>query len=152
MEGLTHPLYAKFPPSPHCSCSICLSYCARPGWPLVEEARSAVEAGMAGRLMLEFSPDFSYGILAPAFRGNEGYFALSLYARQGCTFLQDGKCTICCEPFRPLECRFCHHARTGQGLACHQAIARQWNTSKGKRVVHRWLVEQGLEYPKICQP
>ncbi|MDD3998091.1 MAG: hypothetical protein PHH86_10325, partial [Sphaerochaetaceae bacterium] len=65
-----HHLYKRFPPSPSCSCSICAYYCQRPGWPLVEEARLAIELGMAGRLMLEFAPDFSFGILAPAFKGN----------------------------------------------------------------------------------
>lgn len=149
MEGLHHPLYAKYPPSQSCCCPVCLSYCKRPGWPLVEEARLAVEAGLANRLMLEFSPDLSYGILEPAFKGNEGYFALALYASQGCTFLEDmGQCSIFSQPYRPLECRFCHHERIGRGIHCHQAIAHEWNSSKGKRLVHYWLQEQGLQYPK----
>ncbi|MGE4584896.1 MAG: hypothetical protein AB7C91_09610 [Sphaerochaeta sp.] len=147
MEVLKHPLYHRFPPSESCSCRICRSFCQRPGWPLVEEARLAMQEGLADRMMLEFSPDFSFGILAPAFKGNEGSFALQILAAHSCTFLGESGCTIFNFPYRPLECRFCHHSRMGEGLVCHLSIAKDWNTSKGKRLVKRWLQVMGLEYP-----
>ena len=144
MEGRQHPLYKKFPPSEECSCSICRSYCQRPGWPLVEEVRLAIEAGLSHRLMLEFSPDHTFGILVPAFKGNEGYFALAVHKNNGCTFLQSGSCSIYDKLYRPLECRFCHHERKGEGLRCHLEIASLWNCSKGKRLVRNWMYQEGL--------
>jgi len=147
MPMKAHPLYDTFPPSEGCGCPTCRSYCNRPGWPLVEEARLAIEGGYGSRLMLEFAPGFAYGILAPAFKGNEGTFALQACSTNGCTFLVDGQCTVFQQPFRPIECRFCHHGRPGQGLKCHLEVARDWNTSKGKRLVKRWLALQGLQLP-----
>ncbi len=148
MEGVKHHLYHRFPPSESCSCAICMAYCERPGWPLVEEARLAMQAGLFRRYMLEFAPDLSFAILAPAFRGNEAQFALQRFAHAGCTFLTEKGCAIFDTPYRPLECRFCHHDRIGKGLACHLAIAKDWNTSKGKRTVNRWLEMVGLHYPE----
>lgn len=134
-----HPLYVRFPPSDPCSCDICTYFCHRPGWPLVEQARLAIEAGYGASLMLELSSDRLFGVLAPAFTGNEGYFALQRYASKGCTFLDQGLCTIHAEAFLPLECRYCHHDRLGSGMQCHQEIARDWHTSKGIRLIRRWL-------------
>ena len=142
-----HPLYKRFPPSPSCSCAIYTQYCRRPGWPLVEEVRLAIQCDQGDRFMLEFSQDASFGILVPAFKGNEGMFALSAYEHNGCTFLSSSGCVIFDTPYRPIECRFCHHARVGRGLACHLAVAHDWNTSKGKRLVTRWLAMRHLEYP-----
>jgi hypothetical protein len=48
-------LHEKYPPSEPCTCEICLSYCARPGWWTVEEAASALEAGYGNRMMLEIA-------------------------------------------------------------------------------------------------
>lgn len=148
MKQPVHPLYKRFPPSESCSCDICTSYCLRPGWPLVQEARMAIENGQANRLMIEFSTDYAFGILVPAFRGNEGLYALDIYSHNGCTFLTSSGCLIFETRYRPLECCFCHHARNGLGLSCHLQIARDWNTSKGKRLVQRWLAMQHLKYPR----
>jgi hypothetical protein len=48
-------LVQKYPPSPTCSCPVCQSYCARPGWWTVEEAIQAIESDYASRMMLEMS-------------------------------------------------------------------------------------------------
>jgi hypothetical protein len=147
MSERLNPLYAKYPPSNACSCAVCRNYCLRPGWWLVAEARSAMDAGYAGRMMLEFSPDFSVAILSPAFRGNEGFFALGEYAFAGCTFLETGRCALFGKAFRPIECGFCHHERVGLGLRCHRDIGRDWDTAKGRRLVARWLADRNLELP-----
>jgi hypothetical protein len=81
-------LYEKFPPSEPCSCASCVSFCKRPGWWTVDEAEKAIEAGLAGRMMLEISPEHNFGVLSPAFKGNEANYAMQLYAEQGCTFLE----------------------------------------------------------------
>jgi hypothetical protein len=131
-------LTKRYPPSKPCACHICLSYCSRPGWWTVEEAASAIGAGYAGRMMLELSPEFTFGVLAPAFKGNEGGVALQIFARQGCTFLQGKHCELFETSFRPLECRFCHHTRQGRGKKCHLAIEKDWCSQAGQRLIMRW--------------
>lgn len=142
-------LRLRFPPSEPCSCSVCRGFCARPGWWTVSEARAALEAGLARRMMLELSPDRSFGVLSPAFRGNEGFFALEEFAGRGCTFLGHGGCGLFGADFRPLECRFCRHDREGGGRLCHAAIERDWFSGKGRRLVRRWAGLVGIELPDL---
>jgi len=140
-----------FPPSEPCSCQVCVNYCRRPGWWSVDEAANAIEAGYAKRMMLEISPGMNFGVLAPAFRGNEVNYAMQLYADQDCTFLAVGRCELFGKGLQPLECRFCHHDRTSLGEKCHHAIELEWNTEKAKRLIVRWGIltgfwlKQGLE-------
>lgn len=131
-------LYENFPPSEPCQCDICVAYCSRPGWWTVKEAEKAMEAGYGNRMMLEISPDFTFGVLSPAFAGCEGYFALREFARNGCNFLKNGLCELYGTSFEPLECRFCHHSRKGQGLLCHAAIEKDWHTPAGSVLVRKW--------------
>jgi hypothetical protein len=131
-------LQKKYPPSEPCSCDVCKSYCRRPGWWTVKEAEKAIKAGLAGRMMLEISPEKNFGVLSPAFRGNEGNYALNTFADNGCTFFKDGLCELFGTDFQPLECRFCHHDRTGLGKKCHNEIEKEWNTNFAKRVIVRW--------------
>ena len=145
MKDGERSFYARFPASSACSCDICVNFCGRPGWWLVSEARDAIERGHGRRMMLEFSPDGSFGVLSPAFKGNEGFFALREYSGNSCTFLTGNCCAIFGETFRPLECRFCHHDRIGSGDQCHLAIEKDWNTSKGRRLVKEWLILCNLD-------
>ena len=131
-------LSEKYPPSEPCSCKVCVSYCRRPGWWTVEEADRALQAGYANRMMLEMSPDRSFGVLSPAFRGCEVQFASNLYADRGCTFLVNNLCELHATGLMPLECRFCHHDRVGLGPRCHADIERDWNTAAGRALVVRW--------------
>ncbi len=131
-------LIEKYPPSKPCTCAVCVSYCARPGWWTVAEALRAIEAGYAGRMMLEMAPDNSFGVLSPAFKGSEVNFALERFKANGCTFLKEQRCELFGSGRTPLECRFCHHDRPGQGLQCHTDIEKDWNTPEGKALVVRW--------------
>ncbi len=131
-------LQEKYPPSEPCDCDVCLSYCQRPGWWVVAEAVQAIVAGYAGRMMLEMSPDRSFGVLAPAFKGCKIAFADQAHASGGCTFLKDGRCELHGTGHQPLECRFCHHDRVGLGPRCHADIERDWNTARGRALVVRW--------------
>ena len=131
-------LAEKYPPSEPCSCSICVSYCRRPGWWTVAEAARAIAAGYADRMMLEMSPDRSFGVLSPAFRGCEVQFATNVYASRGCTFLKEERCELYGSGLTPLECRFCHHDRLGLGPRCHADIEKDWNTAAGRALVVRW--------------
>ena len=137
-----------FPPSPPCSCEVCVGYCIRPGWWTVSEAKRAIEAGLGPRMMLELSPDRRSGVLSPAFKGNEGLYALDDHARKGCGFLTpDRRCELFGTGLQPLECRFCHHERRGDGPKCHRALEKDWNSHAGRALVERWAAERGLPWP-----
>ncbi len=138
-------LARRFPPSEPCSCAVCLGYCLRPGWWTVEEASRAASTGLAGRMMLEVAPERTFGVLSPAFRGCEGSFALQEFAERGCTFLKDGLCELHGTGMMPLECRFCHHSRVGQGPVCHAAIEQVWKHEPGRLLVLRWARKAGLD-------
>jgi hypothetical protein len=131
-------LHRRYPPSPPCACDVCLKYCMRPGWWTPDEAAAAIDAGHAGRMMLEMSPDRSYGVLSPAFKGNEVAFALNVFADQGCNFLSGNRCELFGTGLQPLECRYCHHDRPGMGPKCHEEIGEEWNTAAGRALVVRW--------------
>ena len=142
----------RYPPSEPCACEVCLGYCTRPGWWTVDEAGRALEAGFGSRMMLEMAPDRSFGVLSPAFKGNELGFAKQLYAEQGCTFLKDNLCELHTTGLEPLECRFCHHDRPGQGPLCHADIEKDWNTPAGVALVVKWSKLTGFWNQNIVHP
>ncbi|MBR7101931.1 MAG: hypothetical protein IKC74_06570 [Clostridia bacterium] len=131
-------LKAMFPPSNGCTCSICQSYCKRPGWWTVDQAELAITLGYADRMMMEISPDFRYAVLSPAFYGCEGYIATNEASKNYCNFLKNGLCELHNTKILPLECAFCHHERTGQGKICHDAISMEWKTLRGQGLVAKW--------------
>lgn len=131
-------LPAKYPPSEPCSCLTCKGYCTRPGWWTVSEAEKAVASGLSWRMMLEISPDRSFSVLSPAFKGNECNYAFGIFSGEGCTFLSNGLCELYGTGLQPLECRYCHHDRTGEGQKCHDDIGNEWNTPRGKKLVVKW--------------
>ena len=94
-----------------------------------KKPRGRSQAGYASRMMLEMSPDRSFGVLSPAFRGCEMAFAANEYAARGCTFFKDERCELYGTGVEPLECRFCHHDRPGLGPRCHADIEKDWNTA-----------------------
>jgi hypothetical protein len=104
----------------------------------VAEAARAIEKGYAQRMMLELAPDRNFGVLSPAFKGCEGTFASNLYAGRDCTFLVKRRCELYGTGVQPLECRFCHHDRPGQGSRCHAALEQDWDTPAGIALVRRW--------------
>ena len=143
---MTHRINLEkmYPPSEPCACEVCLSYCQRPGWWTVEEAARALKMGYARRMMLEIAPERTFGVLAPAFNGCQGTFALQECAGRGCNFLKDNRCELHGTGVQPLECRFCHHSRPGQGPVCHAAIEREWKTPAGRKLVAEWCQLTGI--------
>jgi hypothetical protein len=117
---------------------VCKGYCKRPGWWTVQEANDAIEAGYAGRMMLEMSPELTFGVLSPAFKGCEKMFAYNEYASRGCTFLVDDGCELHGTGHQPLECRYCHHERAGLGTRCHADIEKDWNSPAGRALIVKW--------------
>jgi len=134
----------RYPASDPCSCDICRRYCQRPGWWTVEEAENAISKGKANRMMLEISPEKTFGVLSPAFMGNEANIALQFFAKNGCTFYKNGLCELFGTDLQPLECRFCHHDRKGLGKKCHSDIEKDWKSKKAKRLIVEWGMITGL--------
>lgn len=134
-------LYKKYPPSESCSCSECQSYCTRPGWWLPKEAEKAIAHGYAKRMMLEVSPVYNYAVLAPAFKGNEGRYALRIFSSNGCTFFNNQRCDLYSQNLQPLECRFCHHSRKGKGIQCHISIGNEWKKEYARKLIAHWMNE-----------
>jgi hypothetical protein len=110
----------------------------------VRQAAAALDAGYDKRMMLEISPERSFGVVSPAFRGCEGTFALNRFATRSCTFLREELCELHGTAYQPLECRFCHHDRTGLGPQCHADLEMAWNTSAGRALVARWCRLMGV--------
>ena len=88
--------------------------------------------------MLEISPEKDFGVLSPAFRGNEGNFAFQIFSGNGCTFFRNNLCELHGTDFQPLECRYCHHNRVGKGKECHHAIENDWKIN-GMQLVKLWI-------------
>jgi hypothetical protein len=103
----------------------------------VVEAAEAFHAGYAGRMM-------TFGVLAPAFRGAEGQFGLQQFAASGCNFLVEDRCQLHGTGFMPLECRFCHHDRRGQGEQCHRELEEDWASAPGMALIERWMELTGF--------
>ena len=137
-------LAEKYPASEPCACAVCLSYCARPGWWTVEQAAQALDAGYGHRMMLEIAPELTFGVLSPAFKGCEKYFATNEHAINGCTFLMEDRCELFGTGHQPLECRFCYHERRGLGTQCHADLEKDWKTPAGQALVRKWMQEAGL--------
>jgi hypothetical protein len=137
-------LAEKYPPSAPCSCEACRSYCRRPGWWTVDEAARALEAGYGTRMMLEMAPGLNFGVLSPAFKGCEKQFACKEYVSNGCTFLADDTCELHGTGHQPLECRFCHHERSGMGPRCHADIEKEWNSPAGRALIVKWSRQVGF--------
>jgi hypothetical protein len=103
-----------------------------------------MDAGHGGRMMLEVAPERTFAVLSPAFRGCEGGFAWNEFANRGCCFLQNSRCELHGTGLQPLECRFCHHDRPGQGPLCHADLEADWHSPEGRALVDRWVRKLGL--------
>ena len=111
-----------------------------------------MKAGYEDRMMLEISPEQTFGVMAPAFKGCEGFFAIDEYSHRGCVFLDHNRCELHGTNLLPLECAFCHHTRIGLGQECHADIEREWNTPNGQELVVRWMKSTGLWWKRhLCQ-
>jgi len=125
---------------PACSCKACVSSCeSRAGWMTPDEALAAIEAGYARRLMKDWwvnTRDGDLDLLGAAECGWEGERA-PFWPGGRCTFLTaKGLCEIHASGFKSVECRKAYHSTHYERL--HGAIAKLWDTAKGKAVLRRW--------------
>lgn len=152
---------------PECDCAKCRDACRHnPGWFLPEEARKAIKAGYAPKMMRDWlEPSRQLGnddriyVLAPAALGCEGDDAPELmiysvfdmfkpYEKGRCVLhTKDGLCEIHASGFKPFQCKavtICGSAPyDGNGPAGNYEIARAWNTDLGRAVVAEWQEATG---------
>ena len=100
-----------------------------------------MKAGYSNRMMLEISPERTFGVLSPAFNNCEGSFSYQCFSKNKCTFLVENLCDLQKNGFVPLECQFCHHTRLGLGQKCHSALEKDWKTKAGQFLVEEWAKE-----------
>jgi len=96
--------------------------------------------------MLEVSPEHTFGVLSPAFYGCEGNFSLQIYSKNGCNFLKNNRCELYNSGYTPLECRFCHHDRIGEGQECHSVLENEWNSDAGRNLIDTWIKKANFPY------
>ncbi len=144
-----------------CSCDKCVYLCEQnPGWFEPREAILAIEAGFAGRLMLDWlEPCSEVGneeriyVLAAASVGHEGreapdipdgpgaWLLIGNWSKGRCTFLdKDKKCEIHNSGFKPVQCRLASGCdkEIAKGCPDNYAVAKLWDCQEGQKVVKQW--------------
>ena len=148
-----------------CACAKCREACKRnPGWFTPAEARRAIEAGFANRLMRDWlEPSTVVGnkeriyVLAPASEGYEGDDAPEIpeyesileamfappFEKGRCIFFsKDERCEIHDSEFKPIQCRTAFTCRRevlgGNASASNFIVARMWDTDEGREVIAVW--------------
>jgi hypothetical protein len=137
-----------------------------PGWFAPEEARKAIEAGFANRMMCDWwEPDARYGneeniyVLAAASVGCEGdmaptftfwdiLFGRGLSKGKCCMLNKDRLCEIHDSGFKPLQCRTalaCGAQEPWAGYNSNLETIKLWDTGEGRAVVELWRAECGVE-------
>lgn len=143
-----------------CACPKCVSLCSNPGWFSPDEARTAIAAGHAEKLMLDYlTSEPTIYVLCPASAGREKLRALntgelfggrSLFAafispraKGQCVFLSDHGCAIHASGFKPKQCREAFGC-TGKGPD-NYAMAALWDNPEAQALVRSWMTQVGLE-------
>jgi hypothetical protein len=128
----------------NCSCIVCSGMCERPCWPTPKQAKTLIERGYGGRLMLDrwcASPDIL--LLCPASKGFEGKEApWNPHTKEGCTFWKNGLCELHELGLKPLEGQVAIHGKDQPEL--HHDVAFLWDNPKARTLVSGWMVENGL--------
>ena len=128
--------------NPVCACDECKAMCMRrPCWPTPQDAQGIIDAGMAGRLMLDWwfdrAMDSTVYVLTPAIAGRDGGQAPAIPTGP-CTFLNArGLCDLHDAGLKPTEGKesLCAN-RTAPDL--HERIAASWNTVEAQALVENW--------------
>lgn len=136
-------------------CAIGKKFCSRACWPIPEEAKKIMDAGLGNKLMLDYwvAPINIY-ILCPATPGFESKDApdpdnpweyLDILSglkkdplKGGCTFQDpaNGYCVLHDIALKPAEGRkTCCKARHKE---LHEDIAMTWNTAEGQELIKEW--------------
>lgn len=146
-------------PETECDCVRCKSMCRNPCWPVPEDAERLMDAGHAGKLMLNWweGKERVY-VLCGANPGYEGEMAseglefeslldgmLSMMMSvdpfsdlsSGCVFQsKNGMCELHDRGLKPVEGRRMHHGR--DSIQLREAIVATWKTDAGSKALARW--------------
>lgn len=143
--------FEDYPDTPPCTCKECVESCERPCWGTPQEISHLLDLGLADKLMLDWWESYPSNIyiVCPANPGHGGRGApedpwgFGIFSsmgksslRSGCIFQdKDTKCALQ-EIGKPAEARKTRCDSDCSGL--HEAVARTWDTDKGRAVVERW--------------
>jgi hypothetical protein len=146
-----------------CSCPKCVQLCRHaPGWMSPDDARKAIGAGHAPKLMVDYllKSEGNIYVLGPATRGQEGYRAkntdelfgggsiFDMFIRSPppkgvCTFFNKDRCTLHTTDFKPRQCRETYGcSKEGPN---NYAMAEDWNNPEAQALVREWMKLVGLE-------
>lgn len=132
-------------PSEPCNCETCKNMCRRPCWPTPEDAKRLIDSGYAEKLMLDkWIGGFDDSgedvfLLCPANPGYETSFAPITRLHSGCTFFDNGNCTLHDLGLKPTEGKAAHHSFTAsQSNELHESVARTWDNPDAQRIVEEW--------------
>ena len=130
-----------------CTCDDCVSRCTTyPGWMTPDEARAAMDAGMADRLMLDYwiaTSGPNIYALAPARadcdpKSREPLSTGELLRGSPCVFLTgNNRCEIHDSGFKPRECATSFGCRPGAGEG-KRDLHPLWNTPDARALIERW--------------
>lgn len=143
-----------------CACARCKSLCRNPGWFDPAEARKAIDAGYANKIMVDYWVRSSGNIfiLSPASKGCEkdrapntdelgGFSALvmGLSAKGQCVLqAEDGLCSIHTSGFKPAQCRAAKACEGNAGIE-NEVTARLWDNPESQALVREWMAIVGLD-------
>jgi hypothetical protein len=146
-----------------CTCDKCKQACHNnPGWMTPAEARAAIKAGNADKLMLDYllaSPENVF-VLCPASRGRGGDRApnsdelygdadflsrfLGIASKGRCVFHEDnGNCALHDTDYKPTQCRD-DYLCTDEGPDNYD-MAKHWESAEAKALVREWMALVSLE-------
>jgi Fe-S-cluster containining protein len=152
-----------------CSCEACQRLCTRnPGWMTPEEAKKAIDAGLAEKLMCDWldpseevgnterifllcpASDYRGGEMAPEWEDMHGYTGTILDRFYGdiykgrCIFFDGRLCTIHTSGFKPKQCRTEFGCDDEQWMNNYD-MARLWFNDACRQLVKDWQKLVGLE-------
>jgi hypothetical protein len=125
----------------------------RPCWPTPADAARLIDAGLAGRLMVDWwfdtGQDRTVWLLSPAIQGREARPAPAIPSGV-CTFLDErGLCGLHERGLKPTEGQLSMCAgRTPEGL--HERIGRTWDTPEGAALVKGWRATHERVEPVVA--
>lgn len=149
-----------------CLCDKCKSLCKNPGWMTPAEARAAIAAGLAEKLMLDYlCGEPNIYVLCPASVRHEGgrapntgelngggvFMLTSRPSTKGRCTLQaaDGLCSIHASGFKPKQCRECLGC-DGSGPD-NYVMAAEWSNPEAQALTREWMALVGLHESELAE-
>ena len=124
-----------------CDCKRCRMMCHAPCCPTPQEADALIDAGYAGRLMLDDLPG-GPTMLKPALKSYERKRApWGTSSLEGCTFWKkDGKCELHSLALKPRHAQLAHHSLSAEQWeeVCDLTSATWEDEELVKTLIQKW--------------